>query len=224
MRRPRPVLWLRAHPRAADGWFAAVIAVMALGAHVAIRDPQYHTPTWWSPVLVACSTVPLAWRRRWPLAVLVVVGLAEFGVQAGNFIGAGFLGVLVAAYTMGAYVSGRRLWSTGVVSTVVVGAFIGIGVARGDTDIGALISTCVLFGASFVLGDNMRRRRERAAELVERAERAERERELLAHQRVQQERTRIARELHDVVAHSLSLMIIQAGAARRGSGDLPARL
>ena len=61
----------------------------------------------------------------------------------------------------------------------------------------------------------MRRRRERADELVERAERAERERELLATQQVQLERTRIAREMHDVVAHSLSVMIIQAGAARR---------
>ena len=215
------MLWLRAHPTAADAWFALLVAVMALAAHAAIRDPQFESPTWWSPVLVALSTVPLAWRRRWPLAVLVVTGVAEFGVQAGNFVGAGFLGVLVAAYTVGAYVSGRRLWNTGVVSTVVVGAFIGIGVARGDTDVGALISTCVLFGASFVLGDNMRRRRERAAELVERAERAERERELVAHQRVQQERTRIARELHDVVAHSLSVMIIQAGAARRQAAAHP---
>ena len=66
-----------------------------------------------------------------------------------------------------------------------------------------------------VLGDNMRRRRERSAELVERAERAERERHLVAHQHVQEERTRIARELHDVVAHSVSLMVIQTAAARR---------
>jgi signal transduction histidine kinase len=209
------VLWLRAHPRAADLVFALVVAVLTMVAHVAIRDPEFRTPTWWSPVPVALSTVPLAWRRRWPRAVLVVTSLAEFAVQAGNFVGAGFLGVLVAAYTVGAYVSGRRLWITGVLGTAAVGAFIGIGVTRGDADLGALISSTVLFGASFVLGDNMRRRRERATELVERAERAERERELVAHQRVQQERTRIARELHDVVAHSLSVMIIQAGAARR---------
>ena len=72
-----------------------------------------------------------------------------------------------------------------------------------------------MFVGAMVLGDNMRRRREHVAELAERAERAERERELLAHQHVQDERTRIARELHDVVAHSVSLMVIQAAAARR---------
>ena len=79
----------------------------------------------------------------------------------------------------------------------------------------ALVSTPIMFAAAIVLGDNMRRRRERSAELVERAERAERERHLVAHQHVQEERTRIARELHDVVAHSVSLMVIQTAAARR---------
>ena len=80
--------------------------------------------------------------------------------------------------------------------------FVAVGVAVDGVEVGALVSTVVLYLGAILLGDNMRRRRERADELVERAERAERERELLAVQQVQQERTRIARELHDVVAHS----------------------
>ena len=215
------MLWLREHPRAADGLFALLVAALAIAAHLGVRDPDFDDPTWWSPLLVVASTLPLAARRRWPVSVLVATGLGEFAVQAGDFIGGGFIGVLVASYTVGAYVSGRRLWIVGVLSTVLLAVFIGAGIANDQADWSALISSVVLYSASMVLGDNMRRRRERATELVERAERAERERELVARQRVQQERTRIARELHDVVAHSLSVMIIQAGAARRQMGAHP---
>jgi signal transduction histidine kinase len=69
--------------------------------------------------------------------------------------------------------------------------------------------------AAFAVGDNVRRRRLRVTELAERAERLEHERFLEANQAVAAERARIARELHDVVAHSLSVMVVQAGAARR---------
>jgi signal transduction histidine kinase len=79
----------------------------------------------------------------------------------------------------------------------------------------AVIATTVTIAGSLLVGDGVRRRRERQAELIERAERAERERELVAREQVHQERTRIARELHDVVAHSLTVMVIQAGAAQR---------
>ena len=70
-----------------------------------------------------------------------------------------------------------------------------------------------MFTAAFVLGDNLRRRRLHVESLADRAERAEREREILARERVAEERARIARELHDIVAHSVSVMVIQA--ARR---------
>ena len=216
--RPRPVLWLRAHPRAADALFAGLIAALALGAHALIRDTERYeitSPTWWSPWIVLASTVPLAWRRRWPVAVLVAVSVPESILQANEMMGAGFLNVLVAAYCLGGYVAGRRLMVTGVVTFACLVGFVGVGVVVDGVEIEALISTAVLYAGSIILGDNMRRRRERADELMERAVRAERERELLATRQMQQERTRIAREMHDVVAHSLSVMIIQAGAARR---------
>jgi signal transduction histidine kinase len=71
-----------------------------------------------------------------------------------------------------------------------------------------------LLAAAWTLGQGVRQRRARAAELEERAARLEREREEKARQAVIQERLRIARELHDVVAHSLSVIGVQAGAAR----------
>jgi signal transduction histidine kinase len=137
------------------------------------------------------------------------------GLEAMNADGPGWMGVLIAAYTMGAYRSGRELWRSGIGLLLAVIGFVIVGALHGDAPWQALISTPVVVGASVLLGDNMRRRRERSAELVERAERAERERHLVAHQHVQDERTRIARELHDVVAHSVSLMVIQTAAARR---------
>ncbi|MEZ5250500.1 MAG: histidine kinase dimerization/phosphoacceptor domain-containing protein [Ilumatobacteraceae bacterium] len=217
-RRPRPVLWLRAHPTAADGLLAAALTVTALVAHLVIRetaDLEVTDPTWWSPILVLASTIPVAWRRRWPVAVLVAVTVPEMALQAAEMVGAGFMNVLIAAYSLGAYVAGRRLKVTSVITFACLVGFVTLGVVEDDVEVAAVISTAVLYVGAIVLGDNMRRRRERADELVERAERAERERELLATQQVQLERTRIAREMHDVVAHSLSVMIIQAGAARR---------
>lgn len=212
------MLWLRAHPRVADAVFAAAVTLVAIGAHLLVDGTdsvEVSEPTWWSPVLVLASTVPLAWRRRWPVAVLVAVSVPECVLQANEMVGAGFLNVLIAAYSLGAYVKGRRLWVSGSITSACLIGFVAVGVAVDGVEVEALISTSVLYLGSIVLGDNMRRRRERAEELVERAERAERERELLAAQQVRHERTRIAREMHDVVAHSLSVMIIQAGAARR---------
>ena len=197
---------------------AGLLSVLSLGAHLLIRssgDPDVQDPTWWSPFFVLASTVPLAWRRRWPVGVLVAVSVCESILQAHEMLGAGFVNVLMAVYALGAYVAGRRLVVSGVLTAACLVGFVAVGVAVDGVKIEALVSTAVLYTGSILLGDNVRRRRERGDELVERAERAERERELLATQRVQQERTRIAREMHDVVAHSVSVMIIQAGAARR---------
>ncbi|MFN8020794.1 MAG: sensor histidine kinase [Acidimicrobiales bacterium] len=219
-RRPRPVQWLTAHPVQADALLAALVTLLALGAHLLIDEGTAETtvrpPTWWSPFVVVLSTVPLAWRRRRPVEVLVAVSIPEAIIQSNQMVGAGFLNVLIAAYSLGAYTSGRRQRVAGSVVFCCLVAFVVVGVFRqDDLSWGAVVSVAVLYLGALILGDNMRRRRERADELVERAERAERERELLAAQQVQQERTRIAREMHDVVAHSLSVMIIQAGAARR---------
>jgi signal transduction histidine kinase len=78
-----------------------------------------------------------------------------------------------------------------------------------------VVENFVIFAAAWILGDNLRNRRAYLAELEERAARLERDREVEARRAVQRERGRIARELHDVVAHTMSVMVVQAGAARR---------
>ncbi|MBI4934459.1 MAG: sensor histidine kinase [Actinobacteria bacterium] len=215
MVRPRPVSWLRDHPRAADALLAALIATISLVFHLTERGEDYHDPSVWGALLTLAATAPIAWRRHHPLQVLVVVTSAQMLAEGFKFVGAGWSGVLVASYTAGSVLGSRVAWRVVLVLMPLLFAFVTWGWVRGDAPWQAIISAPVMFGGAMVLGDNMRRRREHIAELAERAERAERERELLAHQRLQDERTRIARELHDVVAHSVSLMVIQAAAARR---------
>jgi signal transduction histidine kinase len=77
------------------------------------------------------------------------------------------------------------------------------------------VATAVLYGGSWAMGQALRERSRRSAELAERVQRAERDREERARQAVAEERTRIARELHDVVAHSISVVAVQTQAVRR---------
>jgi signal transduction histidine kinase len=211
----RRTTWLRNHPRVTDAIFGTFIVVISLISQLTERSATLHRPSVWGVVLTLGATAPIVWRRRSPVPVLLVV-LAFQGASEGfHYAGAGWSGVLIALYTVGTQRSGAVLRRMATVLLPLLMAFITWGVVRGDAPWEAIISTPVMFLGALILGDNMRRRRERVDELAERADRAERERELLAHQHVQEERTRIARELHDVVAHSVSLMVIQAGAARR---------
>jgi signal transduction histidine kinase len=221
MTRPRPVCWLRDHPGGADALLAALLVAMSVVIHLTIHDPDLADPNAFGVFLCVAGAAPLAWRRRSPEIVLAVVLIVQLVNEASEWIGSGWVAVLIAAYSVGTVRAGRTLWWVGSVATAVVIAVITVGIAVDDVPWQSLLTTPVLFVSAFTLGDNMRRRRERATELVERAERAERERELLAHQQVQLERTRIARELHDVVAHSVSVMVIQAGAARRQLASNP---
>ena len=214
-----PIRWLRAHPRGADAILTALVVVIGLVAHFTARystDADNRAdPSVLGVVLVLAAGVPLFWRRRHPLPVLIVVTLAQAGIELLNAGSSGWMAILIAAYSLGAHQQGLRLAWVGGGFVAAVGAFVVLGAVRGDTEWGAVASTMLMLPASIVFGDGMRGRRKRLADLAERAERAERERELLAHQTLQDERTRIARELHDVVAHSVSVMVIQAGAARR---------
>ncbi|MDO8364547.1 MAG: sensor histidine kinase [Actinomycetota bacterium] len=223
MTRPRPARWLRVHPQAADWLLAGVLAAISATFHLTYHEAGMAEASVLGVLLSLGATLPVGMRRRWPVQVLLVVAGVQLWMEAVNAGGPGWMGVLVATYTLGAYRRGRVLWRlSGAILTVVV-AFIVLGVVHGDAPWQALVSTPVIFVSSIVFGDNVRRRRDRAIELAERAERAERERLMLAHQHVQEERARIARELHDVVAHSVSLMVIQAAAARRQLAADPAR-
>mgnify|MGYP000011021407 FL=1 len=225
MPHPHPIVWLRTHSRAADGLLALMIVAAAIPAHLAgktsVNDPNQLDPTWWTVLFVLAGTAPLYWRRTHSLVVGVVVITAEVFALFIGIGGAAFIGSVVAVYSIGAHTNG--VGRTRVASTiaVMVGLLFVAGWIDGLSLLDEFISTGVLLITAFVLGDNLQRRRQQNASLAERADRAEREQGLLAEQRVAAERTRIARDLHDVVAHSVSVMVIQAAAARRSLAHSP---
>jgi signal transduction histidine kinase len=204
---------------------AAMIVIAALAAHLAgetsVNDPNQPDPAWWTVVFVLAGTVPLAWRRTHPLRSGCVVVAAEVLALFVGIGGAAFLGSVVAVYSIGAHTAG--ILRTRVISAIAasVALLFVAGWIDGLSLLGEFVSTSAVLVTAFVLGDNLRRRREHLDDLAERAERAEREQGLLAEQRVAAERTRIARDLHDVVAHSVSVMVIQAAAARRSLTEAP---
>jgi len=211
---------------AADALLAAFVAVLGLISHFVhhgTNGERIADPTVGGAILTLFASVPIAWRRRAPAVVLPIVTAAQFWLEAMNASGPGWLGVLVAAYSLGAYHSGKRLRLMAGAFIGAVAVFVTSAAVFGKAPWAAVASTMVITPAVVVFGDSMRMRRKRLSDLAERAERAERERELLARQHVQDERTRIARELHDVVAHSVSVMVIQAGAARRQLVSNPER-
>ncbi|MGW0229257.1 sensor histidine kinase [Actinopolymorpha singaporensis] len=165
-------------------------------------------------VLLVVSGVVIAFRRRWPLAVFVTAALASLVYYGFDFPDApGWLGLFVALYTLTAYGDGRRsLLIAGGVIAVLATSWL---VAAADIEPRAAIGWVFFrIGASVMsaaLGESVRSRRFIAAEAQARAERAEQTREEEARARVDAERLRIAREVHDTVAHAIAIINIQAG-------------
>jgi signal transduction histidine kinase len=214
----RPVRWIREHPFAADTALAALLTALALVLHVTtseIDGKPVHDQTWWTVALVVLATMPLMVRRRNPVLALAVVLTAQLMCEGWHVFGPTWLAVLVAVYSVGSHTEGRRRAYVAAAALIVVLADGTVTVAVGDLKLVDGIAAIGMLTAAFVVGDNVRRRRQHVESLADRAERAERERDLLARERVADERNRIARELHDIVAHSVSVMVIQASAARR---------
>jgi signal transduction histidine kinase len=160
-------------------------------------------------------SVPLLWRKRYPLAVPLfvagVIAIASFYVPTAVENDLGFLAGVLSAWTLGAHNDRRRavagyavLYALVLLIQTNLGSF-------GWVDV---FFITLIFTAATVAGQAVHARELRTQELRERTARLEREREARALAAVAAERARIARELHDVVAHSISVMTIQAGAAR----------
>lgn len=221
MHRFPPVQWLRSHPLAADCILAGLLTIAGMGALWGGSD-QFggdigHTadPNVWGSILIVGATTPLALRRRHPIAVLGVVAASQTVLELFSFHSAGWISLFIALYSLAAHTSGRARFIAVRVFAASTLLLLIAGLAHTNLRIGEFISSIVFLVGAFILGDNLQRRRRQIAEAAERETTAARERDLVARQQVQDERARIARELHDVVAHSVSLMIIQAGAARR---------
>jgi signal transduction histidine kinase len=160
------------------------------------------------------AVAPLLVRRRWPFAALGAILAVAFSSPAD---GAFELPVLVAVYTIG---SSRSWEATVAAATAVVGAAAVYEVAGGpdlsrEDVLGLALLCSIAAGSGLYIGS----RRTSIEALRERAERLDRERELLAERAVAEERVRIAHELHDVVAHNVSLIVVQAQALGATVGD-----
>ncbi len=175
-------------------------------------------------VLIAAQTLSLAWRRRYPVTVLMIV-VGAFMVERGlNYPSSwAVFGMAFALFTIGEQLTTRRSLIVGGTSVGVIVAWTAVGVAVYDLPIPMLVTVFGFVTFPFVLGREARRREQRALELEARAIRAEFERERRAADAVQEERSRIARELHDVIAHEVTVMTIQAAAAGRVLATDPAK-
>ncbi|TML92681.1 MAG: sensor histidine kinase [Actinobacteria bacterium] len=194
--------WLRRHPYLAD-------TVIVLGLGVAYIGNELHQNRYGIELFLAVLQVaPLLLRRRFPAAVLVIVVSAAslYTVVTSSHIVP--LPTAIAAYTVAAQLERRRSLRLTAASAA---AFALVSLSVGG--FGPAIAGLIPFAAAWVFGDNLGTRRAYTSELEEKADRLEREREVEAARAVAEEQARIARELHDVIAHNLSVMVVQAAAA-----------
>jgi signal transduction histidine kinase len=176
---------------------------------------------WPMQVLFALgTTLPLLWRRRAPLVVLAVVmacvGVADTAYNIADNMSSPFAGLLVATYASGAYTSRR---DGRIAAAIIAVALVLMAVSIGEDVVGDMFFIGGILYAVWGAATIVRSRQEIAAALAARTVELEHEREENAKLAVAEERARIARELHDVVAHNLSIMVVQAGAERRAIGD-----
>lgn len=166
-----------------------------------------------SYALLALAFLPLAARRRFPLSVLaittVAAGLYEYLPNPPSMV---FVAPLVALYTVGT-LRGRRTLVIATVCAAVVQLAVTLPSWGDATFWGEALRVVSMLGVAAALGDATRNRRAYVIEVEQRAIDAERTRDEEAARRVDEERLRIARELHDVTAHSLSIIAVQSGAA-----------
>jgi len=210
--------WLRSHPLVVDSLTAFAVAILSLPLVAAPR--RIVLP---EAVLFAVGMfVPLALRRRYPVGAfalgIAVAGLEVLAVADGlqaparvRPVGAE-LAIAMLMYTVAAY-RPRRI-SLAALLVCVAGSVITVPVWEpGAVSSGTLATVAVPPLLAWLLGDSMQWRRSYYRGLEERAVRAERERDAHAQVAAAAERARIARELHDVVAHNVSVMVVQADGA-----------
>lgn len=215
--------WFRARPYAFDSLIAAVVALTIVTSLVEeIADPSKGYREVDGPaIFLALGTAGvLIWRRKAPVrsfVALLALALVLFGVgypELGTSLPA-----LVASYSIAAY-GGRaatRRWGVGVGGAALVTILLIIYARHPDdvTLIPSVAGTFIPFGAVMLLGANRGHRRALEAEKRQRLEQEEAHRKTEGERALAEERNRIARELHDIVAHSMSVMVVQATAARR---------
>jgi signal transduction histidine kinase len=195
--------WLERHKRLTD--LALVLFALATSFGALSRE---HRTGIGVPVALLLA-LPLFWRRRYPLAVLgitTVVTAIAVGRYAYNPFPAG-----VALFTVAARFERRLSLVAGAAALVVLAP--ALWAVAGWSHPYLVLGRLLPFAVAWLAGDSIGIRRRYVQELEEKAERLERERQSEAARARAEEQARIARELHDVIAHNLSVMVVQAAAA-----------
>ncbi|MEW9529619.1 sensor histidine kinase [Microbispora sp. NPDC049125] len=226
--RPTPaVSWsrLRAHPLFADSALAVVLTVASLTI-ILVATPEslarwqdmapmrLRPPDAANLLLASLCTLSVALRRRWPFVLLLMTYPPEWTLQGlGYNMGLSWVGSLILLYS----VASCRGLALSLAALAVALPASAVGVTLGAYDLSwtdqAVIVVVIML--CWVIGRTVRLRRAYMAELTQRADRLERAREADTRAARAEERSRIARELHDVVAHHVSVMTVQAAAARK---------
>ncbi|QGV79270.1 sensor histidine kinase [Streptomyces ficellus] len=209
--------FLRRHPTGVDSFWAVML--LGFSSLWVVQAPEGAEPRLLAAGIVLLLCLALALRRRAPekaLLLTAVLGVAQLALDIQ--VNPADFAMLVVIYTVAAQSDGSR-WAR---RFALVGGLCAAPLAQlrwpepNISTAGTVFITVVMivpFVLAWVLGDSMRTRRAYFAQLEERASRLEREREAQSKVAVAAERARIARELHDVVAHNVSVMVVQADGA-----------
>jgi len=213
--------WMRRHQRFVDTLWMLPLGFVSMVVRARWVEPTsggltVEIPLFANIALALGMCLPLIWRRRWPRVVFALIAAFAF-VQwlAGINVTVGNLALFVAMYTVAAQCAFR--WAVAALATLELGALMSLWQLGRQSppqeSWRALGPETILIGAVWLCGLYISTRRKYTLSLEERARRLERERDAQAEVAAAAERARIAREMHDVIAHSISVMVIQADGA-----------
>lgn len=213
--------WFQRYPALADLLVPLVLAAFTVGP--AAGGMESGSPWMW--LSAAGCLVPLVWRRAYPIPVFAVVAAAAIAIAVADFRPlrlAATGALLVALYTVAAHEPRRRaLIAAGVFEAWAVPAIIFW--SPSDTTIPGVLLITGTAVAAVMTGVNLQTRRAYLAALEDRAARLEHEQDQQARLALASERTRIAREVHDIVTHNLSVMVALADGAGAAATASPER-
>jgi signal transduction histidine kinase len=204
--------------------FAASLGILAAGG-AAASDEEVRSLDGLGFALAALASLPLFARRRAPLATFAFTAAASAALNGLGYAPGPPLGPTIALYFLAVSSDDARA-RTRVIAATVAALFVvhvaAVGFAQERFPTVPILFGALVWGGAWVVGDRVRTRRLRIAELEERALRAEREAERERRLAAAEERTRIARDLHDSAGHAINVILVQAGAARLLSEKDPA--
>jgi signal transduction histidine kinase len=207
---------------AREYWFELLIALLAIIGMLELvvgRDSpgSPSTELWFSVTALAVLVLPIFARRRFPFAAPAAYWLLAAAIAMVDGLLIPFIGSLGIVGLATAFLLGnlRSAWKASVgLAIILVGIVTVVAMIPGDQTASQYVFISLRFVVAWIAGYAMRERAEQVEAAELRATQAEREREAAARVAVAEERARIARELHDIVAHSVSIMVLQVGAIR----------